>query len=62
MKIIAIRSCPGLFPFQAGVGPGGGVFSIKLNSSYMPMAMTPTTIKPLKARAICMEEPAGISR
>ncbi len=37
-------------------------FSMKLKSSYMAMAMAPTTSKPLKARPICMAEPAEISR
>ena len=37
-------------------------FSIQLNSSYMTMAMMPTTSRPLKARPICMELPAEMSR
>ena len=37
-------------------------FSTQLNSSYMAMAMAPTTSKPADARPICMEEPAEISR
>jgi hypothetical protein len=37
-------------------------FSTQLNSSYITMAITPTTSRPLKARPICMEEPALMSR
>jgi hypothetical protein len=37
-------------------------FSMKLNSSYITIAIAPTTSKPLKARPICMELPAEISR
>lgn len=37
-------------------------FSTQLNSSYMAMAMAPTTSKPAKASPICMEEPAEISK
>ena len=37
-------------------------FSIMLNSSYMIMAIAPTTTKPAKAKPICMAEPAEISK
>ena len=37
-------------------------FSIQLNNSYMAMAITPTTSKPLKAKPICMELPAEINK
>ena len=37
-------------------------FSIQLNSSYITIAIAPTTSRPLKARPICIEEPAEISR
>ena len=37
-------------------------FSIALNSSYMSMAMAPTTTNPAKARPICIADPAEISR
>ena len=32
------------------------------NSSYMPIAIAPTTTRPAKARPICIDEPAEISR
>lgn len=37
-------------------------FSIQLNSSYITMAMAPTTIRPANASPICMDEPALMSR
>ena len=37
-------------------------FSIMLNSSYMIMAIAPTTTKPANAKPICMAEPAEISK
>jgi hypothetical protein len=37
-------------------------FSTMLNSSYIAIAIAPTTSKPAKARPICMAEPAEISR
>jgi len=37
-------------------------FSTTLKSSYISIAMAPTTISPAKARPICMAEPAEISR
>ena len=37
-------------------------FSTQLNSSYITMAMAPTTSRPANARPICMDEPAEISR
>ena len=37
-------------------------FSTQLNSSYMTMAIAPTTTKPAKAKPICMAEPAEISK
>ena len=37
-------------------------FSITENSSYMAIAMMPTTTRPLKARPICMLLPALMSR
>ena len=37
-------------------------FSMKLKSSYITMAMIPTTSKPLNARPICIDEPAEINR
>ena len=37
-------------------------FSTRLNSSYITMAMAPTTNRPANAKPICMDEPAEISR
>ncbi len=37
-------------------------FSSTLKSSYITIAIAPTTIKPAKARPICIDEPAEISR
>ena len=37
-------------------------FSIQLNSSYITMAMMPTTSRPENAKPICIELPAEISR
>jgi len=37
-------------------------FSMALKSSYMAMAIAPTTTKPENAKPICMAEPAEISR
>ena len=37
-------------------------FSMKLKSSYITIAIAPTTTRPAKARPICMAEPAEMSR
>ena len=37
-------------------------FSISENSSYIPIAIAPTTTRPENARPICIDEPAEISR
>ena len=37
-------------------------FSMVLKSSYISIAIAPTTTSPLKARPICIDEPAEISR
>ena len=37
-------------------------FSTIENSSYMPIAIAPTTTSPAKARPICIDEPAEMSR
>ena len=37
-------------------------FSIKLNSSYITIAIAPTTIRPANAKPICIAEPAEISK
>ena len=37
-------------------------FSIMLKSSYMIMAIAPTTTKPANAKPICIAEPAEMSK
>lgn len=37
-------------------------FSISANSSYITIAIAPTTTRPAKATLICIDEPADISR
>lgn len=37
-------------------------FSTKLNSSYMTIAIAPTTTNPAKAKPICMADPAEMSK